>query len=79
MKVISFSKWSKFYVHLENARKFVEKFMEKFWSSGAIFSQLWQECMWAVVNVLKTGPKISDQTKRDHKYLDLLDINRKLA
>ena len=49
------------------------------WSSGAIFSQLWQECMWAAVNVLKTGSKISDQTKRDHKYLDLLDINRKLA
>ena len=35
--------------------------------------------MWAAVNVLKSGPKISDRTTRDHKYLNLFDVNEKLA
>ena len=35
--------------------------------------------MWAAVNVLKSGRKISDRTKKNHKQLNLLDINIKLA
>ena len=49
------------------------------WSYGTNFCQLWQECMWTAVKVLKTGPKISDCTKRCHKQLSLFDINGKLA
>ena len=79
MKVIFFSKWSKFYVDFENAIKFSENVdgLEDncVWQEW----QLWQECMWAAVNVLKSGPKISDPTKRDHKHLDLFDIKGKLA
>ena len=35
--------------------------------------------MWVAVNVLISGPKISDRTKRDQKQLNLLDINMELA
>ena len=35
--------------------------------------------MWAAVNVLKSGSKISDPTKRHHKQLNLFDINGKLT
>ena len=83
MKVIFFSKNSKFYVDMYNAIKCEENFdafKNNFvWSQGANFRQLWQECMWAALNVLKGGPKISDSTKRHEKQLNLFDINRKLA
>ena len=46
------------------------------WSESANFYQLWEECMWAAVNVLKSGPKISDGTKRHHNWLNLFDIKR---
>ena len=35
--------------------------------------------MWATVNVLKSGRKILDSTKRDQNELNLFDINVKLA
>ena len=35
--------------------------------------------MWAAANMLKSGPNISDRTKRDHKQLNFFDINIKLA
>ena len=35
--------------------------------------------MWAAVKVVKSGPKISDPTKRYHKQLDFFDINIKIA
>ena len=41
--------------------------------------QLWQECMSAAVNVLKSDPKISNHTKRHQKQLNLFDINMKFA
>ena len=35
--------------------------------------------MWLGVNVLKSGRKISDRTKKHQKQLNLFDINIKLA
>ena len=83
MKVIFFSKYSKFYVDLENAMK-VKEDADGFedncvWTCCVSFSQLWQECMWAVVNVLKSSPNILHRTKPHHKKLKLFDINKKLA
>ena len=83
MTMFFFSKYSQFYVDFENALKFLENvdsFKDNFvWSEGFNFSQLWQECLWPAVNVLKSGPKISDCTKRHHKQLNLFDIHIELA
>ena len=83
MKVILSWKYSKCYVDFENAIKFsenVDAFEDnRAWSSAINFCQLWQEWIWAAVNVLKSGPKISDRTKRHHKQLNLFHINIKLA
>ena len=45
------------------------------WTCCESFCQLWQECMWSAVNVLKSGPQISHLTKIDHALLNLFDIN----
>ena len=83
MKMIFLSNFWNFYVDSENAIKFREKFVafgdNLVWSSAVNFRQLWQECMWAAVNLLKSGPKISDHTKGHHKQLNLFDINIELA
>ena len=83
MMVILFSKYSKFYVDFENAIKFPENvdcLGDNCVSRYAInFCQLWQECIWAAGNVLKSGPKISDRTKRHHKQLIFFDIKIELA
>ena len=83
MNVILFSKYSKFYVDFENAIKFPEN-IDGFednclWNWAVNFCQLWEECMWPAVNVLKSGPKISDHIKRHQKQPNLFDINFKLA
>ena len=83
MKMILFSKYSKFYVHFENAIKLSEN-VDGFgdncvWSWAVNFCQLWQECMWAAINVLKSGPKISECTNRHDKQLHFFDINITLA
>ena len=71
------------YVDLENAINLGEN-LEGFehncvWTSCATFWQLWQEYMWAPINVLKSGSKISDSSKRHHTTLNLFDINGTLA
>ena len=48
------------------------------WSYAANFCQLWQECMWAAVKVLKSGPKICGCTKRHQKQLNSFHTNTKL-
>ena len=83
IKVILFSKYSRIYVDLENAIKVCENvdgYGHNSVRSWAVhFCQLWQECMWTAVNVLKSCPKISDRTKRHPKQLNFFDINIKLA
>ena len=67
----------------ENAVKFPENvdcFLDIcVWTSAVNFCQLWEECMWVAINVLKSGAKISDPTKGHQKQLNLFDINRRLA
>ena len=79
MKVIFFSKFLKIYVDFKNAIK-LEENVDGFedncvWSCDRSFCQLWQEHMWWAVNVLKSGPKISDLTKKNERQLNLFDIN----
>ena len=45
------------------------------WTFCGSFCQLWQEYMWPDVNLLKSGLKISDPTKKYHTQLNLFDIN----
>ena len=83
IKTIFFSIYSKFYVDFENALRFFEN-VDAFkgnciWSKAINFCHLWQECMWAAVNVLKSDPKISNRTKRHQKQLNLFDVNMKFA
>ena len=82
MKIIFILKHSKFYVDFENAIKNFENVDSLkhncVWSSDVNFCQLWQECMWAGLNVLKSSPNISDRTKRHHKQLNLFDITTEL-
>ena len=49
------------------------------WTCARIYCQLWQNYMWWGVNLLKTGPKISDPTKRHDTQLNLCHINRTLV
>ena len=82
MKMIFILKHSKFYVDFKNAMKNFENVdslkHNSVWSSDVNFCQLWQECMWAALNVLKRSPNISDRTKRHHKQLNLFDITIEL-
>ena len=84
MKVIFFSKCSKFYVDFENRIKLRENLtaltiIDSVWTCCGSFCQLWQEYMWSAVSVLKSGPKISDPTKRHDNELNLFDFNGTLA
>ena len=78
-----FKKRPKFYVDFEKGRRLsenVDGFEDNFiWTCCGTFSQLWQEYRWSAVNVLKSGPQISDSTKRHDTQLNLFDINGKLA
>ena len=83
MQVIFFSKCGKFYEDFENAIK-LPKNVDGFqyncvWTCCWSFCQLRQGYMWSAVNVLKSGPKISDPTKRHDNQLNLFDINGALA
>ena len=74
---------SEFYVELKNVITLPEKIFG-FEDTGietccGNFSQIQQEYMWWVVDVLKSGPKISDPTKIHDTQLNLFDINEKLA
>ena len=72
-KVIFFEKCSKFYVDFENQIKVLENddgFEDNFlWTCCGSFCQLWQQYMWWAVNVLGSGPKLSDLTKRNAAQL----------
>ena len=63
-----FSKRPKFYVDFENAIKLrgnVDRFEHScVWTCSDSFCQLSQEYMGSALNVLKSGPKISDPTNR---------------
>ena len=79
MMIIFFPKCSKYYVDSENAIKF-EKNVVSFgdnclWTCCEILCQLRQEYMGSPVNVLKSGPKISNPTNRHDTELSLFDIN----
>ena len=68
MKLIFFSKCTKYYVDCKNAIKLYEN-VYGFWDYGVStclvnFSELWRECMWAAVNVLPNSPKISYLTEK---------------
>ena len=83
MKVILFSKYLKFHVDFQKAIKFWEN-VDGFedicvWNEAFNFYQLWQECMWAAVNVLKSDPNIPDYTYRHQKQVNLFDINTELV
>ena len=74
-----FSKSWKFYVDFENVKKppenvdgFEDNCIWTFWGS---FCQLRQEYMWSAINVLKSGPNISDPSKSYDTQVNLFDIN----
>ena len=81
--MIFFSKSSKFYVDFENAIELEEDVNNLedncVLASSENFRQLWQEHMSSAVNVLKSGPKIADPTKRHDPQLNFFDINGTLA
>ena len=83
MKLTFFNKWSKSYVDFENGIKLRENadgFEDNcVWTSCVSFCHLGQEYMWSAVNVSKSGPKISDPTKRHDRQLNFFYINGKLA
>ena len=83
MKVFSFSKYSKCYADFANAIKSPENVDTSqdncVWTCCGSFCQLWQEYMWWGVNMLKSGPKISDPTKRTHTQFNLCDISLTLG
>ena len=83
MKVIFFSKCSKFYVDFENATTVWENVEGSedncVWTCYWIFCQLLEEFMWSAVNLVKSGPKISDPTKRHDEELNSFNINWTLA
>ena len=83
MKVIFFSKCSKFYVDFENEIKLPENadgFQDNcVWLCCGSLCQLWEEYMWWAVKVLKSHPKISHATDRHDNQLYLFPINGILA
>ena len=79
----TYSKYSKFYLHKENAHKVGED-VDSFeyncvWTCCGSFCQLWQQYMWSAVNVVESCFKISDTTRKHDTQLSLFDINGKLA
>ena len=83
MKVIFFSKWWKFYLDFENSLKLAENIAsfedDSVWTCCWSFFELWQEYMWPAANVLKSGSKISDPTKRHHTQASFFDVNGTFA
>ena len=83
MKEMLFSKFLKSYVDFGNGIKCQESidgFEDNCVGTCPVsFCQSWQEYMWWVVNVLKSGPKISDPRKRHDTQFNLFDINGTLA
>ena len=82
MKLIVFSKCTKFYVDCKNGKKIWENAWS-FWDNGlwtccGNFSQLWGEYVWLAVNVLPESPQISRLTTRNVFQLNLSCVNRKL-
>ena len=77
--VIFFWKCWKSYVDFETQiklRENIDGFKDySFWTCCKSFCQLWQEYIWMVVDVLKSGNKISARTKRDDTQLNLFDLN----
>ena len=81
--MIFFSRHSKYYVSFENAIK-IEENLDRFeknsvWTCCRSFCYLWQEYMWLVVNLLKSGPKIRGLTKRHDTQINFFDINGTLS
>ena len=79
MKMIFFSKYSKFYLDFENRIKFpenVDGFEDNYvWTRDVRFCQLREEYIWSAVNLLKNGRKISDATEKHDTQLNFFDIN----
>ena len=48
------------------------------WACSVIFCELSQQYMWSAFDVVKSGPKLSQPTKRHDTQLNLFDINGKL-
>ena len=83
MKMIFFSKCSKFYVDSETLIKLGED-VDGFEDNSACtccgsFFQLWKKHLWSGVNVLKKCPKISDPANRHDTQINLFDINGTFA
>ena len=78
-----FPKFSKFNAHFRNTIKNQEKvfyFVNNGPSSCCVkFSMFRREYLSSVVNVLKTGVKISDETKADFSMLNLPQIHEKMG
>ena len=79
MILFFFKKCSKFYIHFQNAIKLPQN-VDGFeyncvWTCCGSLCQLSQECMWSAVNVLKSGFKISDRTKKKDTQLNLCNGN----
>ena len=83
MKVIFLWKGSKFYIYFKKAIKLAENLFTfkdtRFLTCCRNFSQLWQEYSWSAVNMSKSGPRISDPTKRHDTQLNFFNINGKSA
>ena len=83
MKVIFFSKCSKFYVDFGNRIKLWENIIGFedicVWTCCGSFSQLWKEYLWWAVNVLISAPRILGPAKRHDTQLNSFDINGTLA
>ena len=78
-----FSKLSNIYADLVNTIKLAED-VDGFegkcvWACCEIFCQSWQQYMWSAVNVVKSGPEISDPTKRHDTQLNFFPINGTLT
>ena len=83
LNVIFFWKCSKFYVDFENGIKSCKKFYcfedNCVWTCCGSFCQLLQEYMLSLINVLKSGPRVSDLTKGHDTQVNLFEINGTLA
>ena len=83
MKAIFFWKCSKFYVDSQIGIKFPKNVDRSehncVGTASGSFSQLLQQYMWSLVNVLKSSPRISGHTERHDTQLNLFNINGTLA
>ena len=49
------------------------------WTCSWSFCQIWLQYMWWDVNILKSGPKVSDEIKRHDTRLNLFNFNGTFA